>query len=171
LIQIKAAFPGRGMLHPNKEASMTSSTGSPWTAMTAWWRNWRAARERLDELDACGGELARIARDVGVAPAELYTIAAKRPGAADQLKRRLKALHLDPTGLQRDDPLIMRDLERVCSVCGSKRRCERDLARFPDDAVWRHYCPNAMTLDALGSGPAAKESSCGCAESKSSAAA
>jgi hypothetical protein len=150
---------------------MTSWAANPWTAMTAWWRNWRAARERLDELDGCGSELARIARDVGVAPAELYTIAAKRPDAADQLKRRLAALHVDPGALQRDDPLIMRDLERVCSVCGSKRRCQRDLARFPDEAAWREYCPNAMTLDALGTVPAAKESAPGCAGSTSGAAA
>ena len=99
----------------------------------------------------CGAELARIARDVGISPAELYTIAAKRPDAAEPLKLRLEALHLDRAALARDEPLVMRDLERVCSVCGSKRRCERDLARFPDETAWRAYCPNAMTLDALGS--------------------
>jgi hypothetical protein len=49
----------------------------------------------------------------------------------------------------RADPLIMRDLERVCTLCGSKRRCERDLAAHPDDEVWRTYCPNAPTLEAL----------------------
>ena len=55
---------------------------SPWNAATAWWRNWRAARDARGELDGCGSEITRIARDVGVAPAELYTIAAKRPDAA-----------------------------------------------------------------------------------------
>ena len=124
-------------------------TANPWTSATAWWRNWRAARESIGELDGCGSELARIARDVGVAPSELYTIAAKRPDAADQLKLRLEALHIDAAALRRDDPLILRDLERVCTACGSKRRCTRDLARFPDDTAWRAYCPNAMTLDAL----------------------
>jgi uncharacterized protein YjiS (DUF1127 family) len=133
---------------------MTTSAANPWNAMTAWWRNWRAARERLDELDGCGWELARIARDAGVAPSELYTIAAKRPDAADQLKLRLESLHLDHTALRREDPLVMRDLERMCSVCGSKRRCARDWVRHPDDQAWREYCPNAMTLDALASGSA-----------------
>jgi uncharacterized protein YjiS (DUF1127 family) len=132
---------------------MTSWTGNSWTAMSAGlaacWRNMRAARERLGELDRCGGELERIARDVGVSQSELYTIAAKRPDAADQLKLRLEALHLDRAALVRDDPLVMRDLERVCTTCGSKRRCVRDWARFPDDAAWRGYCPNAMTFDAL----------------------
>src|SRR5262249_2898602 len=105
--------------------------------------------ERLGELDGCGGELARIARDLGGAPSELYTIAAKRPDSANQLKLRLKALHLHPETLRRDDPLIMRDLERVCTICGSKRRRVRGFIRHPDARAWREYCPNAMTLDAL----------------------
>jgi hypothetical protein len=149
LIQIKAARSGRAHAARDTEAAMTNPATNPWTAMTAWWRNWRAARERLDELDGCGGELARIARDVGVASAELRTIAAKRPDAADQLKLRLEALHIDTVRLRRDEPLVMRDLERVCTQCGSKRRCVRDWVRHPDDQAWRAYCPNAMTLDAL----------------------
>lgn len=128
---------------------MTSSTGKAGKAIAAWWRNWRNARESLAELDGCGSEVSRIAREVGVSAPELYTIAAKRPDAADQLKLRLEALHFDPAALRRDEPLVMRDLERVCSTCGSKRRCVRDWVRFPDDAAWRGYCPNAMTLDAL----------------------
>jgi hypothetical protein len=138
---------------------------NPWNVATAWWRNWRAAREALGELDGCGSEITRIARDVGVAPSELYTIAAKRPDAADQLKLRLEALHLDATTLQRDQPLIMRDLERVCTTCSSKRRCVRDWARFPDDTAWRGYCPNASTLDALVKPPPGKELAGNCAGS------
>jgi uncharacterized protein YjiS (DUF1127 family) len=137
---------------------MPSTTGNPWTAMTAglgaFWRNLRDARARLGELDRCGADLGRIARDIGVAPSELYTIAAKRPDAADQLKLRLEALHLDRAALVRDDPRVMRDLERVCTACGSKRRCVRDWLRYPDDRAWRAYCPNAETLDALDVRPA-----------------
>jgi len=88
LIQIKAAYGRRAHAGPDKEAAMTSWAANPWNAMTAWWRNWRAAREGLDELEGCGGELGRIARDVGVSPAELYAIAAKRPDAAEPLRRR-----------------------------------------------------------------------------------
>jgi uncharacterized protein YjiS (DUF1127 family) len=144
---------------------------NPWNAATAWWRNLRAARAALGELDGCGSEITRIARDVGVAPSELYTIAAKRPDAADQLKLRLEALHLDAAKVERDEPLIMRDLERVCTTCGSKRRCVRDFVRFPDDAAWREYCPNAPTLDALEKAPASKESAGNCAGSISKPAA
>jgi hypothetical protein len=117
--------------------------------LVQWWRNLRAARAGIDELASCGREAGNIARDVGLSTAELYTIAAKRPDAADQLKLRLEALHLDRGALQRSEPVVVRDLERTCTLCGEKRRCERDLARTPDDPVWQSYCPNAHTLQAL----------------------
>jgi hypothetical protein len=132
---------------------MTSWIANPWTAAStgfaAWWRNMRAARASVGELEGCGKEVTQIARDLGLSPSELRNIAAKGPAAANQLDMRLQALHLDPAALRRDEPLVMRDLERVCSQCGSKHRCERDFARFPDDTAWRDYCPNATTLDAL----------------------
>jgi hypothetical protein len=132
---------------------MTSWTADPWTVVStgvaAWWRNMRAARASLGELGQCGKDVTRIARDIGLAPSELRNIAGKGPGAADQLEMRLEALHMDAAALRRDEPLIMRDLEGVCTQCGSKRRCVRDFVRFPDDTGWREYCPNATTLDAL----------------------
>ena len=120
--------------------------------LVQWWRNLRAARMRVDELANCGGEVSNIAHDVGLSTSELYAIAAKRADAADQLKQRLEALHLDRAALLRSDPLVMRDLERTCTLCGAKRRCERDLARNPDDPAWQDYCPNVHTLEALEEG-------------------
>ena len=139
---------------------MTSWTANPLiaasTGFSAWWRNMRAARASLGELEQSGKEVPRIARDLGLAPSELRSIAAKRPDAADQLTLRLEALHVDSAALRRDEPLVMRDLERVCTQCGSKRRCVRDWVRHPDDQAWREYCPNAMTLDALDDRTSAK---------------
>lgn len=123
--------------------------------LVEWWRDLHAQLARVRELDNCGDDLGRIARDVGLSCSELRTIAAKRPDAADQLKLRLEALHLDHAALSRADPMLVRDLERVCTVCGSKRRCTRDWLRHPDDSEWRRYCPNATTLESLDSGPAA----------------
>jgi uncharacterized protein YjiS (DUF1127 family) len=129
--------------------------------VVAWWRNMLAARAQLAELDNCGAELGHIARDMGVTRSELYTIAAKRPDAADPLNLRLEALDLDRAEMLRTDPSVLRDLERVCTVCGEKRRCERDWLRHPDDEAWRAYCPNAMTLQALDAQSAAAGSSAG----------
>jgi uncharacterized protein YjiS (DUF1127 family) len=129
----------------------TSGNGSAGivVGLARWWRSLRGARSRLGELHGCGSEAANIARDIGLSRADLYTIAAKRPDAADQLKRRLAALDIDEAALLHDDPRVARDLERVCSLCGQKRQCERDLARDPGDPIWRTYCPNTLTLDAV----------------------
>jgi uncharacterized protein YjiS (DUF1127 family) len=131
--------------------STTSGNGSGGIVggVAKWWRNLRDARSRLGELHGCGNETENIARDLGLSRADFYTIAAKRPDAANQLKRRLAALDIDEAALLHNDPRVARDLERVCSLCGQKRQCERDLTRDPDDPVWRAYCPNALTLDAL----------------------
>jgi hypothetical protein len=132
---------------------MTTAIGGQRSGMfgrfAAWWGNLRAGRAGLDELQNCGDEVGHVARDVGLTRHDLYTTAAKRPDAADQLKQRLEALHMDRAALLRAEPMVVRDLERVCTVCGSKRQCERDLARHPDDPAWRTYCPNAHTLEAL----------------------
>ena len=137
---------------------MTSRTAHRWntasTGFAAWWRNVRAARASVGELEGIGKAVNQIARDLGLAPSELRSIAAKGPAGADQLEMRLEALHVDAAGLRRDEPLVMRDLERVCTQCATKRRCVHDFIRFPDDAAWREYCPNATTLDALQAEPA-----------------
>ena len=131
--------------------STTSGNGSAGIVggIARWWRNLRDTRSRLDELHGAGNDAGNIARDIGLSRADLYTIAAKRPDAANQLKRRLAMLDIDEAALSRNDPRVARDLERVCSLCGQKRQCERDLARHPDDPIWRTYCPNTHTLDAL----------------------
>ncbi len=116
--------------------------------LSRWWRNFRATRIGLGDLAGAGSEAQNIARDVGLSTTELYALAREHPDAADQLQQRLAALHLDPDALAPNEA-VLRDLERTCSLCGAKRRCERDLARSPDDPVWQTYCPNADTLQAL----------------------
>ena len=127
--------------------------------LAAWWNDFRAARMRLRELQWCGDNLGPIARDVGLSSADLYAMAAKPLGAADQHKQRLAALGIDQVALLRRHPRVARDLERVCSLCGQKRRCERDLANHPNDPVWLTYCPNTQTLHALKAAATAAEQS------------
>ena len=129
--------------------TMSVSRHGRFGILADWWQALRGQFARRDELHECGREAENIARDLGLSTAELYTIAAKRPDAADPLKLRLAALQLDRAAVLDTDPLVMRDLERVCTLCGSKHRCERDLARHADDPAWRSYCPNAHTLEAL----------------------
>jgi len=96
-------------------------------------------RQQIDEL----------ARDVGVTSQQLISMEARGSGAADQLPERLRALHLDEKQLPVTDWATLRDMQRVCSVCGAKWQCEKDLRDRPDDPKWQEYCPNAETLRGL----------------------
>jgi hypothetical protein len=114
-----------------------------------WWMRWRTHWAALADLVQCSpAELERIARDVGVSAHELHVLAGKWPEAAEPMTRRAAALGLDVREIGRKDPLVMRDLQRVCSLCDSKPRCERDLARDPNDPGWQDYCQNAVSLGA-----------------------
>ena len=115
-----------------------------------WWRNWNGRRKARLDLDCCGAvEVERIARDMGVSGADLSILAGKRPDAADLLYWRMNEVHLDRKEITQREPEVMRDLQRVCTVCGSKRRCEHELAKNPSDPAWQIYCPNATTLSVL----------------------
>jgi hypothetical protein len=114
------------------------------------WQNWVGWRHGLAAFHPCDvEEFERIARDAGVTAGELRILAGKWPNAADQLKWRMERLCLSETKVAAAEPAVMRDLQRVCSLCAGKPRCERDLIARPNDRGWQAYCPNAMTLSAL----------------------
>jgi len=118
--------------------------------VSGWWRNWKQSRTTLFEIDGLeDAELSRVARDVGVNSSELRTLAGKWPDSADLLSQRLAALQLTEDAVARSEPGVLRDLQRVCTVCDEKQRCGHEIARDPSDPAWRGYCPNAETLDAL----------------------
>jgi hypothetical protein len=122
-----------------------------------WWRSWNGNRRTMADFDRCGpAEMERIARDVGVSGADLSILAGKWPDAADLLYWRMNEIKLDRMEITHADAQVMRDLQRVCTVCGSKWRCEHALANNPSDPAWQKYCPNATTLLALAAERAAK---------------
>jgi hypothetical protein len=115
-----------------------------------WVVKYRYARGIRSELMNCSAEdVAGIARELRIHPTELATLAKKGPNAADLLQKLLIALGVDSTGLEHDDPLVMRDLQRLCITCGYKRQCELDLADGRMTENFHDYCPNAYTLEAL----------------------
>lgn len=122
---------------------------APFEAIWRWCRDW-ARGDAASEVSCCGEmEIERIARDIRMTPAELRAVAKRGPEAADLLLRRMAALELDPAEVSQVGPQTFRDLQRVCSLCESKRRCARDLARDSAMPAWQDYCPNAQTLIAL----------------------
>jgi hypothetical protein len=94
-------------------------------------------------------EIARTARDIGVTPDELICMAGKGPHAADQLPRLLHAVGVDPGTLSREAPDMMRDMQRLCTGCSRKRRCERELAAGAAANNYRSFCPNAVSLETV----------------------
>lgn len=112
--------------------------------------NWIAGARSRRELARLGArDVERLARDSGVSNAELVALARQGPDAGSLLPRRLAALGLDAEELARREPQVLRDLQRVCSLCESTGRCRRELNRDPDNPAWETYCPNVTTLRAL----------------------
>jgi len=133
-------------------AKTTPAFNSFITSFRGWVRQRKLIRQCRQRLDACdSSELARIARDVGLSSDDLRHMAELGPDAAKLLLDRMAVLHLDPDALAKDDPTTARDMQRLCSSCVSKKRCQRDLLLTPDDPLWREYCPNAGTLGELQS--------------------
>jgi hypothetical protein len=107
-------------------------------------------REFARFVDDCPGEADRLARDLNIDKASLQKLAGSGRNGPVLLNRRLLHLGLDPAKLSAAEPAVAQDLARCCALCGSKSRCEKDLDRRPNSADWRHYCPNGLTLGALG---------------------
>jgi hypothetical protein len=140
----------RAMPNPDSQQPSYPLVEVVLNSIADWVNKYRNTLGLANDLGQCGpDEVMRIARELGVSPCQLRELASKGPGAADQLQKMLVALHVDPKALADTDPLIMRDLQRVCISCSDKKRCEHQLADGTAAAHFREFCPNAVTLDAL----------------------
>jgi len=104
-------------------------------------------RQNHTDLDAFeADDLARMAQDVGLTASDLRALANHCSDAANLLQRRLAACGVSAKELAQTAPTELRDMQRLCTMCGSKGRCARDLSADPADPVWLQYCPNAPSL-------------------------
>jgi hypothetical protein len=142
-----------GLRRKGEEAGMSASAQTRPSLIRRLGRRWReraGRRNTVAALDGCGPtEAARIARELGVGGAELRVLAGKWPDSSDLLSRRMKEIKLDVDATAPIEAQVLRDLQRVCTLCASKRTCQHDLVRNPSDPAWREYCPNATTLTVL----------------------
>ena len=112
--------------------------------------NWLRHRQEHAELCNCDdAEFALIAQDLGVSKGDLDDLIRRGPHAADELPKMMKALNLSPDDIRRAQPLVMRDLERVCSQCAHKNRCDSELVAGTAAERHEEFCNNALTLDML----------------------
>lgn len=112
------------------------------------WLNYRRELNDLRLLDTASFN--RIAGDLRIPATDLNELVRQGPHAADELPKLLKALGIDEAALERTEPLVLRDMERICSLCNHKRQCNRDLAAGSSPGDYHQYCLNASTIDDLG---------------------
>lgn len=115
-------------------------------SFAAWLKHHREISEmrRLDR-----GDFDRIASDLRIAPDDLEELVRHGKHAADDLPKMLEQLGISAEGLGRAQPLLLRDMERVCSLCTHKGQCDRDLADGSAAENYHGYCGNASTLKSL----------------------
>jgi hypothetical protein len=113
--------------------------------------DWLKHRQEMREFrDMNSGDFVRIARDLCVSPAELDAVVRQGPHASDELPRLLKSLGIDEASLSRTQPVLQRDMVRVCASCRQKARCNYDLDEGTSAQHYEEYCPNAPAIGELG---------------------
>jgi hypothetical protein len=119
-------------------------------SIAGWVNRYREVLGRTNDLGQCSrDEVMQIAKDLGVSAIELRELVSKGPHAADLVQKMLVALNVDPKAIANSNPLVMRDLQRLCITCTDKKRCASELAKGTAAEHFREFCPNALTLDAL----------------------
>jgi hypothetical protein len=113
--------------------------------------NWLHHRRELSEIRQMDRtDFNRIAGDLRISPDDLDRLVQQGPHSADEMPKLLKALGIDQARLVQTEPLLLRDMERVCSLCSHKRQCDRDLAAGTSAEHYKGYCLNASTIEGLG---------------------
>jgi hypothetical protein len=112
------------------------------------WKRYRKRRAAIAELQTIGHtELERMVLDAGVTYGDLLALARQGPNSASLLYQRLERAGIDVRAIETG---VLRDLQRCCTLCESKGRCQHDLDEHPKQASWPSYCPNRPTIEALG---------------------
>jgi len=112
--------------------------------------NWLKHRREMNEMRQLDrADFDRIAQDLRIAPDDLEELVRHGKHAADELPKMLEQLGISADRLGRAQPLLLRDMERVCSLCNHKGQCDRDLAEGTAAENYHGYCGNASTLESL----------------------
>ena len=117
------------------------------SALSDRWSKYRQRRARINELRALDcGDMRQLMQDTGLTFWELVRLAKTEGDAADLLYRRMSDMGLDPKKI---GAVIMRDMQRCCSLCDNKELCAHEIEDKPKQASWPSYCPNKDTLESL----------------------
>jgi hypothetical protein len=112
---------------------------------------WLEHRQEMREMrDIHSGDFARLAHDLSLSAAELDSLVRGGAHASDELAKLLASLGIDEAALSRSQPLLQRDMMRVCAACQQKARCDRDLEAGTSAQHYAKYCANAGAIDGVG---------------------
>jgi len=119
-------------------------------ALIGTFSDWLRHRRELNEMRKLDrADFDRIACDLRVSPDDLEQLVRNGPHAADELPKLLKTLGIDEATLADTQPFLLRDMERVCAMCGHKRECDHDIDAGTSAERYEGYCPNASTIASL----------------------
>ena len=125
---------------------MTAQSSLRITYLINTFADWLKHRRELDEIrELDRGEFDRIAADLEISSSDLGELVRRGLHAADELPLLLKALEIDEAALERTHPLVLRDMERVCTLCRHKAKCDMDLADGTSAEYFSSYCSNEST--------------------------
>ncbi len=110
-----------------------------------WVEKFRMLHE-LNSLDAT--TRSQIAHELCVSEAELQTIADLSMNA-EGLERVLDLLGVDRAKLEKDEPALMADLRRSCTMCRDWKECKHDLDAGAFSKDIEPYCVNSEVLRQL----------------------
>ncbi len=119
--------------------------------LIAKFADWLRHRRELSEIRRMNRtDFDAIARDLRVSPDDLDRLVDIGPHGADEMPQMLKALGIEVEDLIRTEPLLVRDMQRVCAMCRDKAQCHSDFEAGTAAEHYKEYCPNAPTIEALG---------------------
>lgn len=113
--------------------------------LARWVEKFRLLSE-LNSLDA--GTRSQLAHELCVSEAELETMA-NLSMSAEGLERVLDLIGVDRAQLEKDEPALMADLRRSCTMCRDWKECKHDLDAGAFSKDIEAYCVNSDILRQL----------------------
>lgn len=90
-----------------------------------------------------------IARDCGISESDLRMMMRAGEHGADEMIILMKALNIDPAGIEAAEPAAFRQMQANCTRCDGKARCRQALlAEHPFEEV-AGFCANAPDFESM----------------------
>lgn len=94
-------------------------------------------------------DLGLMAGDLGISERDLLALVPRASDNTALMEGMMRARGLDPQAVHDGFLTLLRDIERVCTLCRNTRRCHREQAAGTAADSCHAFCPNAGTLDDL----------------------